>query len=232
MTPSEDQIALMFDGISKRYDFLNSLLSLGSDRRWRSRLVQMAASVPGGFWLDVACGTGDVLIAAQKAHPEYQKFLGVDISSNMLKIAEHKCSNLQKPIHLKQASATNLELDAENVDTLTISFGLRNVGDKEKALREFHRVLKRRGTLLILEFFPGEMGMFSRLFLFYFRHVLPRIGAVFSNASAYQYLPDSVINFYRSEELKEILGKIGFSQFETKTFLFGNCRILKAIKDA
>lgn len=231
---SEAQIAAMFDRVAGRYDFLNGLLSALQDRRWRKTLANLVPSRPGGTLVDMATGTGDVLIACAQAHPEYSHFIGGDISEEMLRLAEPKAARMlplvQKKISFKQTSATAIDLPDQCADTVTISFGLRNVVDKPKAIEEFHRILKPGGTLLVMEFFEPTNSFISRLFQFYFHHILPRIGGLFSDRDAYTYLPQSVGSFYREEELLTAFNRQNLKPGRVVRFLFGSCRIVEAIK--
>jgi len=224
---TESDIATMFDSIAPRYDFLNRLLSVQQDVRWRRQLIREIPTCHQGFYVDVATGTGDVLIAAEKARKGYTRFLGLDISEKMLQLADQKRGGLS--FELQKASAESIPLETNSVDCLSISFGLRNVIQKEQAIREFQRVLKPGGTLLILEFFTPE-GIASKVFEWYFHHVLPRIGGLFSQASAYRYLPDSVLSFYSHGQLVKRLQDNGFALTGEKKFLFGGCRLLVAQK--
>ena len=230
---SENQIAAMFDRVADRYDFLNTLLSSNQDKRWRRRLAMMVPYRPSGFMLDVATGTGDVLFACAKQHPEYLEFMGSDISGEMLTLAQKKVE-VELPKNAKaswrQMSATALDLSDQTADCISISFGLRNVVDKPKAISEFFRVLKPGGVLLIMEFFEPQSHIFSRMFQFYFRHVLPVIGGIISDRSAYHYLPRSVGSFYKPQELRNALTDRKFQVVEEVNFLFGSCRIVKAVK--
>ena len=152
---SEPMVAAMFDRISDRYDFLNRLLSARQDLRWRKILVSMIPTRKGGTYLDMATGTGDVLLAATKSHPEYATFIGADISKGMLDVADKKAQaiGLSNRTGWQVMSAETITLDSNSVDCASISFGLRNVINKEKSLTEFARVLKPGGLFLILEFF-------------------------------------------------------------------------------
>jgi demethylmenaquinone methyltransferase/2-methoxy-6-polyprenyl-1,4-benzoquinol methylase len=167
---SEALVGNMFDRIAKRYDFLNHLLSLSQDKKWRKELIEAVPFRPDGALLDVATGTGDLLFAAGRSRREYKHFAGVDISEGMLALAKEKLtkesSTLQNKTTFTTMSAEVLKFPDQTFDCVTISFGLRNVIDKERALAEFFRVLKPNGYLLILEFFPPQTGMMSRVFIF------------------------------------------------------------------
>jgi demethylmenaquinone methyltransferase/2-methoxy-6-polyprenyl-1,4-benzoquinol methylase len=228
----ENTIAAMFDRIAKRYDFLNRLLSARQDVRWRRKLVSMIPTRHGGAYLDVATGTGDVLIEAMKAHPEYATFTGGDISKGMLNLADKKANaiGLTKNLSWTVMSAEKLNFTDDSLDCISISFGLRNVVNKEKALCEFARTLKQNGVLLILEFFTPSSGPFAKLFQFYFHKILPQIGRLVSEKEAYTYLPKSVASFYSPAELRGSLTTKGFAVEKEINFLFGACRLVKSRK--
>lgn len=234
LTKPEDEraIAHMFDRISGKYDFLNRLLSARQDVRWRRFLLAMVPYRPHGTYLDMATGTGDVLLAVAKEHPEYSSYVGADISQGMLALAAKKAAAIQPKgtLEWRSMSAESITLADASVDCLSISFGLRNVVNKEQALKEFSRVLKTGGVLLILEFFTPQHGMMARLFQFYFHWILPVIGRLFSEKEAYTYLPKSVASFYSPEGLRSALRSRGFIMEAERSFLFGGCRLVKARK--
>jgi demethylmenaquinone methyltransferase/2-methoxy-6-polyprenyl-1,4-benzoquinol methylase len=228
---SEAKIEAMFDRVAPRYDLLNRLLSMRQDQRWRRRLISMIPFRPNGCYLDVATGTGDVLLAARQIRREYGEFVGVDISSEMLRRAALKAKSKSSPLTtFKKMSAEALDVQDSTIDCLSISFGLRNVIDRAAALKEFHRVLRPDGVLLILEFFLPEGGIMGRAFQFYFHRFLPVIGGLLSDKEAYKYLPESVGSFYKPGELRTALYDTGFSVTESVSYLFGACRLIKAIK--
>jgi demethylmenaquinone methyltransferase/2-methoxy-6-polyprenyl-1,4-benzoquinol methylase len=219
----------MFDRISGSYDFLNSLLSAKQDARWRRHMIAMVPDRKGGSLLDVATGTGDVILNVAKSRSDYHTLVGVDISEQMLAKAKQKAKSKtpESDISFRKMSAENLEFPDETFDCITISFGLRNVVNKDNAIAEFYRILKTDGQLLILEFFPPQKGILSKLFMFYFLTILPRIGGLFSDRSAYQYLPKSVLGFGSMDELRKTLTRHGLVWEQQKSFLFGACRLLK-----
>lgn len=230
---SEAQIAAMFDRVAPRYDVLNRLLSARQDLRWRKHLAVMVPFRPGGRYLDVATGTGDVLIASAKVHNEYSTYVGVDISQEMLMRAREKSrqAGLAGKTEFQKLSAEDLSsLPSEAFDCLSIAFGLRNVVRREEALREFHRVLAPGGVLLILEFFLPKRGLLAWFFQLYFHSILPRIGGLLSDKAAYKYLPESVGSFYELPELREVLYGIGCKVDQVESFLFGACRLVRAVK--
>ena len=229
---SELRVAGMFDKIAPRYDLLNTILSAGQDRRWRKHLLASLPAEPDSVLLDVATGTGDVVIGAASTQPYWQKLIGADISEEMLFRARQKAekSDLLRKISFQKMSATKLDLPDQFCNAVTISFGLRNVVEKEQALKEFYRVLKPGGELFVLEFFLPDQKLLSSGFRFYFRHILPKIGGLLSDKEAYRYLPESVETFYSTQDLKENLMAQNFTIGQTKSWLFGSCKLIQAIK--
>ena len=226
----ENTIANMFDRIAGRYDFLNRLLSFRQDVRWRKIMMSHVPFVPQGRFLDVATGTGDVLVRAMIDHSEYGDFLGVDISKNMLHLADHKTKFFEPKPRFEVMSAEAINLASDSIDCLTISFGLRNVVDKKVALNEFQRVLKPGASLLILEFFKPRFSIMAKCFRFYFHRILPFIGGLFSDKKAYRYLPESVDEFFSEDKLRNLLAEAGFRVDFGRRFLFGGCVLIKAEK--
>ena len=232
---SEQQIAGMFDKIASRYDLMNRLLSLRQDVRWRREMVKHIPFRPEGSMIDVATGTGDVLALAREYHGEYRSFYGTDISSQMLGLAAKKLEDdvqLGRVVLSKESAEELVSFSDSQADVMTISFGLRNVVHKGKALSEFARVLKPDGVLLILEFFAPKTGLLGRLFRFYFHRILPFVGAMFSDKDAYKYLPESVGSFYTRQELRGALYELGLIVEYQRNFLFGGCGLIKARKIA
>jgi demethylmenaquinone methyltransferase/2-methoxy-6-polyprenyl-1,4-benzoquinol methylase len=217
----KDQVEAMFDGIAPRYDFLNHFLSAGIDFHWRRQTVKALQLENGDHLLDVATGTGDQGFAALKQGDI--QVTGCDVSTNMLSRAEEK---IQRRGHadvfrVQPGDAENLPFEDNRFEALSISYGIRNVGYIEKALAEFHRVLKPAGRLAILEFAEPEGPLFSRLYRFYFDRILPWLGGLFSKRSAYTYLPESVRHFPSREEFKQLLAEAGFKDIEHRDLTFG-----------
>lgn len=226
---NEQTIGTMFDRIAPRYDFLNRLLSLRQDQHWRKVMLSLSPTTEKGSFLDVATGTGDVLLEALKRRQNYGEFVGCDISRGMLELAARKIP--QDPrVRLEVASAEKLPFSESHFHCVTIAFGLRNVINKERTLKEFFRVLKPGGRLMILEFFTPRQTLFAKAFLFYFQRILPLIGGLLSDRQAYAYLPESVGTFYLAPELKDKLTTTGYSHIQERSFLFGACRLIIADK--
>ena len=220
----------MFDDISPRYDFLNHFLSLGTDIYWRRKFIRNLNIISGHTVLDVACGTGDIGFEILKKYNA--KLINLDLSKNMLNIAEKKAKEKRfENIQFIQGDAEMLPLKNNSVDCLTIAYGFRNIAHYEKALEEFYHVLKPGGILGILEFSIPKSRIIGALFTFYFHHILPWIGSLFSRSDAYRYLPESV-NFFPSRD--DICNQIKQSGFQNSRFIdltFGVSTIFLGKKD-
>jgi demethylmenaquinone methyltransferase/2-methoxy-6-polyprenyl-1,4-benzoquinol methylase len=201
----------MFDRIAPRYDLLNRVLSAGIDVRWRKAAAD-ALGLAGDAWiLDLCTGTGDLLIEALRRDPRF-KGVGVDLSSEMLARGVAKVERRALSVRAAMASGDGerLPLRAARFDGALVSFGIRNIGRVDEAMRELHRVLKPGGRLVILEFSMPK-GMLGTLYRFYFGRILPRIGGLVSgDASAYAYLPASVERFHAPDELGALMRTAGF----------------------
>jgi len=227
------QVQLMFDTISPSYDFLNRLLSFGQDIKWREKTLSLMPEIStlDGVHYDIACGTADMIIGANKNRKDYKQFIGFDLSSGMLEVARNRCKAKNIPIQFVQATAEKLPCENESANCVTISFGFRNMDDRMRVLQECFRVLKSQGVLLILDFFESENTFFSKVFKFYFRHVLPSIGGLFSDKKAYTYLPLSVAAMPSPEKMKKMLIDSGFCTYvEHHSWLSGAVRLFVAKK--
>ncbi|RLB67729.1 MAG: bifunctional demethylmenaquinone methyltransferase/2-methoxy-6-polyprenyl-1,4-benzoquinol methylase UbiE [Deltaproteobacteria bacterium] len=203
----------MFTAIAPRYDFLNRLLSLGIDRQWRNFVGRRLADLNRPLVLDVACGTADLGLAIRQQNPG-AKIVGLDFSLQMLILAGEKIRRLPEAeaFELLAGSAEDLPFTRRKFDALTIAFGIRNVIDRPRALREFYRVLKPGGRLVILEFSMPDQPLLRSLYRLYFLRVLPFIGGLFARRSAYQYLPESVVRFPEREEFVRMVQDAGFGR--------------------
>jgi demethylmenaquinone methyltransferase / 2-methoxy-6-polyprenyl-1,4-benzoquinol methylase len=207
-----ERIQEMFGSIAPRYDLLNRLLSLGIDRRWRRFAVKQIVCAKEGVILDVATGTGDVALEIAAQTPATVRIVGVDFCKEMvdLGVRKVKTSPYAGRITMEVAPCEAIPFPEENFDSVTIAFGIRNVVDRLQGLKEMHRVLKRGGRVVILEFSTPRSKLFKSLYYFYFLRVLPVIGGLFSKFSAYKYLPDSVLEFPSQEEFKSLMVQAGF----------------------
>jgi len=208
-----ERIQEMFDSIAPRYDFLNRLLSLGIDRKWRRFAVRQIKFAENGRILDVATGTGDVALEIALQTPGSVTIVGVDFSKEMVELGKEKIRNspYSQRITLDVAPCEAIPFPEESFDSVTIAFGIRNVVDRLQGLKEMQRVLKHGGRMVILEFSTPTSTIFRAIYLFYFLKVLPAIGGLFSKQSAYKYLPDSVLEFPSRDEFKDLMANAGFS---------------------
>jgi demethylmenaquinone methyltransferase / 2-methoxy-6-polyprenyl-1,4-benzoquinol methylase len=218
-----ERIRSMFDEIAPRYDFLNRLLSLGIDRRWRRFAVGLLSIPAGGQVLDIATGTGDVALEVARQTPQDVTIVGADVSREMVEIGRQKvaASPHAGRITFEIAPCEALPFDDNRFNGITIAFGIRNVVDRPLGLAEMCRVLKSGGRAVILEFSTPTSPLFRALYHFYFLKVLPRIGGLFSRQSAYQYLPDSVMEFPSREEFKALMAMAGFRNLRHFNLTFG-----------
>ena len=222
----------MFDDISSNYDMLNRILSFGIDKYWRKKLIQSMDIVKGQYIIDIATGTGDVAFSINKKHDV--SITGLDISKNMLKVAQLKLNKIKKEntkIEFVHGDAEELPMGDNSYDHICISFGFRNLGDYNKALKEFNRVLKPGGQLSILEFSQSKSKIFNFIFSFYFNKILPRLASFISRADAYRYLPESVKYFPDQSRINDFLTNNNFKNVSLKPLTFGVATIYRGIKD-
>jgi len=232
-TPAERSrsIRAMFSAIAPTYDLLNRLLSFGVDRSWRRALV---ARLPQGAprVLDLACGTGDVTLAALAARPG-ARLWGADFSLPMLRGAVPKLARARTgdQVALQNASAEDLPYRDRVFDAVTIAFGIRNVVRRERALGEIFRVLRPGGLALILDFSLPPNPLVRAAYGFYFHRVLPFAGGVVSgNFRAYRYLPRSVADFPPRREFVGLLEGQGFGEVEYEDFTLGVATLYRGIR--
>lgn len=276
------EIVAMFDSIAQNYDIANRILSFGIDRKWRKEACERAIGLcekDSLDILDVACGTGDMILCwlkvcnsngnssltqnsgiaenfknpslreskATEAIHESQidchdsafaksrndkninSIYGIDPSTEMLKIAQQK---LPQSVILQNGEAKDLHIDSQSVDILSIAYGLRNVVEIDLALKEFHRVLRKNGILVILEFSKKDNeNIFDKIARFYTKRILPYIGGFISrNYKAYKYLPDSVDDFLSLEQIATKLQNLGFSVKFSKRYFCNVCSLIIAKK--
>jgi demethylmenaquinone methyltransferase/2-methoxy-6-polyprenyl-1,4-benzoquinol methylase len=227
-----DSIRKLFDTIAPTYDFLNHLLSLRRDFYWRKMAVRELKGV-GGWVLDVATGTGDVAIEMIQRNGYQKKVFGLDFSERMIKRAQQKIlrKGLFQSIALSRGDAIDLPFRENTFSASIIAFGLRNIPNKEQALSEMIRVIKRGGKVIVLEFtFPRDELM-RRLYPFYFKKLLPWLGGLISgDRGAYAYLPESVTQFPHAEDYEEMLKRSGLEEIRSRRLTFGIASIISGIK--
>ncbi|OAQ40705.1 bifunctional demethylmenaquinone methyltransferase/2-methoxy-6-polyprenyl-1,4-benzoquinol methylase [Pedobacter psychrophilus] len=228
----KEQVANMFNNISKTYDFLNHFLSLGIDIIWRKQAINELVKDQPQTILDVATGTGDFAFEAlEKLKPK--KIIGVDISQGMLNIADEKIIKRGKSdvFEVKLGDSEKLLFDNDSFDAVTVAYGVRNFENIEKGIADMLRVLKPNGKAVILEFSKPKAFPVKQLYNFYFNYVTPTVGKVFSkDASAYSYLPESVAAFPDGEKFTALMDKVGYKNTKCKPLAFGICSIYTGTK--
>lgn len=221
-TGKKEQVAAMFNSISRRYDLLNHLLSLGIDIYWRKKAIGLLQTQKPRLILDIATGTGDFAIEALALNPD--KVIGVDISEGMLAMGREKIKRLKlaDKIELHSGDSEKLLFQDNYFDAVIVSFGVRNFENLYKGLADMHRVMKAGGTCLVLEFSKPSTFPFKHLYNFYFKHILPLIGKVISkDNAAYHYLPESVQAFPDGQDFLNIFEKAGFKSTKCIPLTFG-----------
>jgi demethylmenaquinone methyltransferase/2-methoxy-6-polyprenyl-1,4-benzoquinol methylase len=208
----------MFDRISATYDLLNRILSFGTDILWRKKMARFLPLRRNQHVLDLATGTGDQILALLGESDRVGSGVGIDPAEKMLEIAKRKVKKqgLSESISLMVGDATAIPADDCRFDTVTIAFGIRNVSDVKKALREMYRVLKPGGRVLVLEFAMPRNRFLRAGVLVYLRHVLPRLGALVSkDPHAYRYLNETIETFPSGEAFCDLLRAACFAGVAT-----------------
>lgn len=231
--PSREKVWLMFDRIASRYDLLNRILSFGQDIRWRKKVARHLKEKNGQFLLDMATGTADQILFLLQKSQKIESAIGMDMSEKMLEIGREKIKKrqLDNRVELKTGDATDIPATSDTFDVVTITFGIRNVIDVQKGLGEMYRVLKPGGRALILEFSLPKNRLFRSLYLFYFRHILPKIGGLLSGDSyAYSYLNQTVETFPYGEAFCELMRHVHFQEVKGTPLWFGIATIYQGDK--
>lgn len=227
----KEQVAKMFDNISKNYDGLNRVISFGIDVKWRKKVVAIVGENNPKQILDIATGTGDLAIMMASLNPD--RIVGLDISAGMLEVGKQKIEkvNLSKTIDMIVGDSENMPFDNDTFDAITVSFGVRNFANLNKGLTEINRVLKPDGKLVILETSVPTKFPYKQGYQFHSKVILPVVGKLFSKDKvAYSYLSESANSFPFGEKFNNILLKNGFTTAIDKPVTFGVASIYIATK--
>jgi demethylmenaquinone methyltransferase/2-methoxy-6-polyprenyl-1,4-benzoquinol methylase len=232
----QEKIVSMFDDIAPTYDTANRVMSMGVDKSWRRKACDLAyefyAKDSIDKIVDVACGTGDMMdfwrSRAEIAGIAIGDIVGVDPSVGMVDVARGKYPEFNYHI----SKATEIPLEDVSADFLSITYGIRNVVERKKAIAEFNRVLKQDGLVVILEFMKNENPSFlGKIRDFYMNKILPKVGGFISkNLEAYEYLPNSIGDFSTVENMQNELRAAGFEMLYTKSFSMDISTLLIARK--
>ncbi len=220
----QEKIVSMFNDIAGTYDIANRVLSMGIDKSWRNKACNLAYNFYGKNELDrivdVACGTGDMIEFWQKIALsngiDLKNVIGVDPSVGMMGVAKEKLPDVE----FVEAGAAQMPLDSNSADIISISYGIRNVVQRQEAFDEFARVLKKDGLVVISEFTKNEKtNPLDYVTEFYMNKVLPTLGGLISkNKEAYTYLPNSIDEFLTTENLCKELKQAGLEPIHTQAF--------------
>jgi len=232
----QEKIVSMFDDIAPTYDTANRVMSMGVDISWRKKACDLSFEYYGNKQIDrvvdVACGTGDMMgywqKQAQKASVEISEFIGVDPSNGMVDVAREKFPDFNYHI----SKATEIPLEDASADFLSITYGIRNVVERQEAFHEFNRVLKKDGLVVILEFMKDEnKTLLKKIRDVYMHKILPYVGGFISkNLEAYTYLPDSIESFVTIQGMQKELENAGFEMLHTQSFSMDISTLLIARK--
>ncbi len=231
MLKSKTKIQKMFDTISNEYDMLNNIITFGQHKKWKSKVYKLARSKNPKLILDVATGTADIAILLSQI--KNCKIIGIDISKKMLAFGQKKIEQLylNDKIKLETGDVESLKYSDNYFNVVTIGYGVRNFENLELGLMESNRVLKKNGTIIILETSVPQNRFFKKIYNIFSSTIIPLIGKIFSkNPSAYKYLNKSASIFPSGKMFEKILVKVGFRQTQSIELLFGASTIYIAKK--
>ena len=222
---SDRRVQRMFASIAGRYDFLNHLLSLNIDRSWRSFTTRMAPPEPGVPVLDCCTGTADLALAYHRAGRGQSPIVGTDFCREMLEIGREKVrkAGADGRVTLVEGDAQRLPVPSNTFGVVSVAFGLRNVRDTVRGIDELIRVARPGGKVAILEFSRPTGRILGRLYLAFFRHLLPRVGQALApnDDGAYDYLPRSVLEFPDGQAMLDLLASRGLISLQLHPLTFG-----------
>ena len=229
----ENLVADVFHSVAAKYDIMNDVMSFGVHRLWKRFTIDASNVRPGQKVLDLAGGTGDLTRKFSEIVGDSGQVVLADINDSMIKVGREKLHNLGAVgnIEYVQANAQALPFAENTFDLVTIAFGLRNVTDKDEALRSIFRVLKPGGRLLVLEFSKPEQEWLNKAYDFYSFKILPEMGGLIANdKDSYQYLSESIRMHPNQETLKSMMETAGFDQVEYTNLTGGIVALHKGFK--
>lgn len=224
------RVQRMFAAIAESYDINNRVHSLWQDQRWRKKAVELAEVKAADVVVDVACGTGDLALAFAAAKPA--RVIGIDFTIEMLPLARAKPAFVRRMPWFLAGDAMHLPLPDACADIVSIAFGIRNVADPAAALREFRRILRPGGRVIILEFSLPTNPLLRGVYNAYFRHVLPHTATWISGdrTGAYRYLPESVNTFIGRQQMLGLMSGAGFDNPREHPLTFGACVCYRGVR--
>jgi demethylmenaquinone methyltransferase/2-methoxy-6-polyprenyl-1,4-benzoquinol methylase len=225
LSKDPDEVAAMFDGVAKRYDLVNDLLSLGRTKAWRRAATKIIAPAPGMQILDLAAGPGS---SSEPLHKAGATVFATDFSEGMLAVGR----KTRPYLNFSKADALNLPFEANRFDVVTISYGLRNTADYPKALAEALRVTKPGGRMVVVEFSHPTWRPFRTIYTEYLMKALPAIARkTSSNPDAYIYLAESIRAWPDQQGLADAMEKAGWGQISWKNLTGGVVAVHSGIKE-
>ncbi len=227
----KEEVAEMFNNISGKYDFLNHFLSLGIDKIWRKKAVELLKEIKPNRILDLATGTGDFAIESLRLKP--QEIVGMDISEGMLEVGRQKMKKrgFDNIISMRLGDSEALPFEDDYFDALTVGFGVRNYENLDKGLSEMLRVVRPGGKLVILEFSKPKRFPVKQYYAFHSKYIIPFFGKRISkDENAYAYLPESVAAFPEGKDFENILNRLGYKEVNAKLVAGGIATIYSGLK--
>lgn len=227
------RVAGVFDSVAAKYDIMNDLMTCGIHRLWKKFTIELSGVRPGNFVLDIAGGTGDLTAKFSRLVGDEGKVVLADINDSMLKVGRDRLTDkgIAGNVQYLQTDAQYLPFPDNTFDCITIAFGLRNVTDKDLALRSMNRILKPGGRLLVLEFSKPVNPIFEKAYDAYSFSILPKIGKLIANdEESYRYLAESIRMHPDQTTLKSMMAEAGFSECKYHNLTGGIVAIHKGIK--
>lgn len=228
----ESKVRATFSSIANRYDLANSIISLGLHKWWKKTLV---GSLPHYYplkALDICCGTGDISFLLAKKYP-HAYVVGVDFCEEMLELAEARKEKWgMVNVEFVKGDILSLPFPESSFHIVTVAFGMRNIVDRERALKVIFRMLRKEGIFVCLEFTPPKVSIFPSLYHFYLNKIVPFIGGLITgDGMAYHYLASSIDEFYKPGEFLELMRKTGFREVNYRLLSGGVVAIHQGVKE-